>query len=77
MCFVPEYWSGIVWTGDFGTVIVHDRVETGKTATVPASTRAEESSPAAGFAAKPPVSGAVDKAKDSRYSFISDSSFYF
>lgn len=58
-------------TGDFGTFIVHDRVETDKTATVPASTRAEESSPATGNVGKPPVSGLGDKAKDSRYSSIS------
>ncbi|XP_057777369.1 serine/threonine-protein kinase 1 isoform X2 [Salvia miltiorrhiza] len=52
--------------GDFGTVIIHDRVDTGKTATVPASTRTEESSPATGHVGKPPVGGPGDKAKDSR-----------
>lgn len=53
---------GTFQSGDFGTVIIHDRVDTGKTATVPASTRAEESSPATGHGGKPPV----DKTKDSR-----------
>ncbi|KAH6807241.1 Protein kinase superfamily protein [Perilla frutescens var. frutescens] len=52
--------------GDFGTVIVHDRAEIGKTATLPASTRAEEASPATGNIGKPPASGTGDKAKDSR-----------
>ncbi|KAH6798692.1 Protein kinase superfamily protein [Perilla frutescens var. frutescens] len=52
--------------GDFGTVIVHDRAEIGKTATLPASTRAEEASPATGNIGKPPAGGIGDKAKDSR-----------
>ncbi|KAI3467230.1 hypothetical protein Pfo_023893 [Paulownia fortunei] len=51
--------------GDFGTVIIHDRVEIGKTATLPASTRAEESSPATGHVGRPSVSGLGDKAIDS------------
>ncbi|XP_047962489.1 serine/threonine-protein kinase dst1 [Salvia hispanica] len=52
--------------GDFGTVIIHDRADTGKTATVPPSTRAEDSGPATGHVGKPPVSGPGDKTKDSR-----------
>ncbi|KAK6157787.1 hypothetical protein DH2020_012035 [Rehmannia glutinosa] len=47
--------------GDFGTVVVHDRVEINKTATLSASTRVEESSPATGHVRRPSVSGLGDK----------------
>ncbi|GFQ05293.1 serine/threonine-protein kinase dst1 [Phtheirospermum japonicum] len=52
--------------GDFGTVVIHDRVEIGKTATVSASTRAEQSSAAPGHVGRPSVSGPGDKAIDTR-----------
>ncbi|PIM98007.1 Non-specific serine/threonine protein kinase [Handroanthus impetiginosus] len=51
--------------GDFGTMIVHDRLETGKTATVPASSRAEESSPATGHVGSLSVSRPGVRALDS------------
>ncbi|PIN16757.1 Mitogen-activated protein kinase kinase kinase kinase (MAP4K), germinal center kinase family [Handroanthus impetiginosus] len=51
--------------GNFGTMIVHDRLETGKTATVPASSRAEESSPATGHVGSLSVSRPGVRALDS------------
>ncbi|KAL7132678.1 hypothetical protein ABFS83_12G090600 [Erythranthe nasuta] len=52
--------------GDFGTVVIHERVEISKTATLLASTRVEESSPATGHDSKRPfISGLGDKAIDS------------
>ncbi|KAL3631251.1 hypothetical protein CASFOL_024235 [Castilleja foliolosa] len=52
--------------GDFGTVVIHDRAEIGRTATVSASTRAEQSSAVTGHIGRPSVSGPGDKAIESR-----------
>ncbi|KAL3830608.1 hypothetical protein ACJIZ3_019410 [Penstemon smallii] len=46
--------------GDFGTVIIHDKVENSKTAAQRALTNAEESSPATRLAASPSISGHGD-----------------
>ncbi|KAL2510101.1 Protein kinase superfamily protein [Forsythia ovata] len=51
--------------GDFGTVIVHDRVESGKTATLTTLKSIKESSPAVRHAGSLSVSGVGDKAIDS------------
>ncbi|GER43811.1 protein kinase superfamily protein [Striga asiatica] len=50
---------------DFGTVLVHDRVDS-KTATLPASTRAEQSSAATGHVRRPSVGLPGDKATEFR-----------
>lgn len=60
--------------GDFGTVIVHDNVETAKTATLTTLKSVKESSPALRHAGSLSVSGVGDKEIDSWYSspFISN-----
>ncbi|KAL6538782.1 hypothetical protein OROMI_025108 [Orobanche minor] len=51
--------------GDFGTVVIHDRVDC-KTAILPSSTRTEQSLPATGHVRRPSVSWPGDKAFESR-----------
>ncbi|KAG8366463.1 hypothetical protein BUALT_Bualt17G0082600 [Buddleja alternifolia] len=56
--------------GDFGTMIVHDRTEINKTATLTVLERAEESSPASRHAGSPSVGGLGDKAIHPWYSIF-------
>ncbi|CAA0825559.1 Protein kinase superfamily protein [Striga hermonthica] len=56
---------------DFGTVVVHDRVDS-KTATLPASTRAEQSSAGTGHVRRPSVGLPGDKATEFRTGNLAD-----